>query len=178
VIDEALVRSQGYWNWQMEYGARVKATPRQHPSPCPFCAASANDVDYADWANPSIRRTSKACGYCGIIADLPAWDLRVRFVPETLAASAMKLTGAAEVANDGDRPRRVTLGAVVERAGEVRPESVRKGEVLVAPGETASFAFSLIPVKPMSEIYQMRLYAASEGAFAALSTFVLCPPDG
>jgi hypothetical protein len=178
VINEALVRSQGYWNWQTEYGARAKATPRKQPSPCPFCAASANDIDYVDWANPSVRRTSKACGYCGIVADLPAWDLRVRILPETLVASATELKATAEIANDGDRPRRVTLGLVVERAGEVQSESLRKGEVLVAPGDTSRFAFSLIPVKPMSEIYQLRLYAASEGAFAALSTFVLCLPEG
>src|SRR5262249_17887994 len=173
LVDEALARTQGYWNWQMEYGTRVRATPRQERSSCPFCGAFASDVDYADWANPRIRRTSKTCGYCGIVADLPVWDLRVRIVPETVAFSATAVSGRAEGSNEGDRSRRVTLGVGVERGGAMQPKSIAKTEVVVTPGDTASFVFNLTPVKPMRELYQLRLYAASEGAFGLVTAFVL-----
>jgi hypothetical protein len=172
LIDEALARTRGYWNWQREYDARVNATPRRHRSSCPFCGAFANDVDAVDWASPRIERATKVCAYCGIVADLPAWPLRVRYVPEALASSATELTGRAEVSNDGVRTRRVSIGVAIERGGEVQANSIEKGEIVVGPGDTSSFAFSLVPARPVFEIFQLRLYVASEGAFGALSTFV------
>jgi hypothetical protein len=177
IIDEALSRSQGYWNWQMEYADRVQATPRKQRSSCPYCGGFASEIDCTDWANPRMRRMTKACGFCGVVADLPIWELEIRIVPETLVCSSAELTGSAEVSNNGPRSRTVTLGVAAERAGEMQPESIAKGQVVVDPGQTASFSFSLRPVKPMRELFQTRVYVASEGAFGLVSRNLLYGRD-
>jgi hypothetical protein len=81
----------------------------------------------------------------------------------------MELRGSAEISNDDARTRRVTLGVAAERAGEMRPGSIAKAEVVVGAGKTSSFTFSLTPVRPMCELLQTRVYIASEGAFGLLS---------
>jgi hypothetical protein len=173
IIDEALSRSRDSWNWQIEYGARVQTVPRSQPSSCPSCGAFANDVDCTDWANPRLSRSVKACGYCGIVADLPVWPLRVRIVRESLVFSATELRGNAEVFSNDDRVRRITTGVAVVRGGEMQSGSAAKTELIVGAGEKSTFAFALIPVKPMREIMQTRVYVASEGAFGLVNINLL-----
>ena len=173
IVDEALARTRGYWNWHNEYAARVEARPRRQQSTCPVCGASAHDVDYQDWVDRSVRRTSRVCGFCGIVSDLPVWPLRAQFVAETLVPSETGLTGVVEIGNDGDRPRRVCLGVGVERGGEVLPGSKVRTELVVSSGETCTYSFCLTGAQPMSELLQTRLYLASEGAFGVLTAFVL-----
>lgn len=173
VIDEALARSQKYWNWQREYSGRMRATPRAHPSSCPSCDGFAKDTELVDRVNPRIERVMRVCAYCGIIADLPTWGLRVRLAREVLEFSATALCGRAEVTNDEDRPRHVTLGVAIERAGAMQPGAKAKAELIVGPGERATFEFSLVPERPMSDLMQTRVYIASEGAFGLVNTNLL-----
>ncbi len=173
LIDEALCRSQGSWNWQMEYGARVHTAPRSDPSSCPNCGAFANDVDCTDWANPRVVRTVKACGYCGVVADLPVWGLHVRIVRENLVFSATELRGSAEIHNSDDRARRVTVAVAVVRGGPMQPGSTARTELVVGAGETARFAFALTPLRPMREMMHTRVYVASEGAFGLVGANLL-----
>jgi hypothetical protein len=165
LIDQALLQSQGTWNWQKEYGHRVKVSPRGQPSSCPNCGAAANDADCTDWANPNVRRTIKTCGYCGIVSDLPVWNLTLSIIPESLVCSMTELRCTAGISNGDDCARRIRLGIAVLRAGEMQPNSISKAELTVDAGQTSVVAFTLLPVKPMHEIMQTRIYIASEGAF-------------
>jgi Cys-tRNA synthase (O-phospho-L-seryl-tRNA:Cys-tRNA synthase) len=51
--------------------------------------------------------------------------------------------------------------------------SAAKTELIVGAGEKSTFAFALIPVKPMREIMQTRVYVASEGAFGLVNINLL-----
>jgi hypothetical protein len=173
VIDQALSRSKASWNWQVEYGARVRSVPRPYPSQCPSCGAFANDVDCTDWANPNVARRVKACGYCGIVADLPVFGLRVRIVRDMLVVSATELRGSVEIHNDDDRARIVTAGVAVVRGGQMQPGSTATTELVVGAGETSVFAFALRPEQPLRQVMQTRVYVASEGAFGFVSENLL-----
>jgi len=173
IIDGALSRSQEYWNWQMEYADRVTAKPQKSPLTCPSCEAFANGIGYVDLVNPRIKRELKVCAYCGIVADLPIWDLAVRIVPDALIYSAGRVAGRVEVTNNGQTPDSLVLGAAVERAGMIMPQSVAKGEMRVAPGETSFFEFELIPKKALSDLMQTRVYVASRGEFGLVNINLL-----
>jgi hypothetical protein len=177
IVDEAISRSTTRWNWSGECAPYLHASPRKQWSACPGCGGFANDNDLTGYANRQIRRTSRFCGYCGMLSDLPAWGLRVRMIEEALIISASGLTGCVEVSNDTARPLQVTMGATIRGAGEMAADSVNKARLLVEPGASSLFEFTLKPARPATELMQAFIFIASEAAFGVIGRMLLFGRD-
>ncbi|MFT3770469.1 MAG: hypothetical protein QM820_34000 [Minicystis sp.] len=170
LVEEALTRSRGPWKWGNEYVGRTQTKPATQWSACKACGGFAHESAGADYVNPRIKRLHKACSHCGL-ADLPACDLDLRVLAETVA-SATTVAGRAEISNNGSRPRGVTLGAAIAGGGEMQPGSITKKDLVLEPAATAHFAFVLTPVNPMPKNLQVYIYLASEGAFGMTNQYV------
>jgi hypothetical protein len=96
---------------------------------------------------------------------MPAWPLRVHIVGESLKCSATAVQGVVELSNYGDRLRRMALGMAVARGGEMKPSSISNGTIQVYPDEVSTFAFHLVPFKPLAELLIFRIFAANEGMY-------------
>ena len=173
LIDQALYRSRSSWNWQAEYGHRVHEEPQGRPSICPTCGGFASDVLCTDLVYPLQRRLVRACGFCGVVADLPIWDLDLQILSDTLKVRESELRGTALIRNYGKRTLRVAAGVAIVRGGEMQQVSTAKAELVASPATSVSFPFQLLPQKPMREIMQTRLYVACEGGFGFASVNIL-----
>lgn len=173
LIDAALARSRIYWNLANEYVHRVQAIPRGQSATCDVCGGFATEQLLVDLVETSVRRVERSCGICGIVSDLPEGALRPRVVTSSHRQENGSLIGHAEIVNDGTRPRRVTLGAVLEGAGPTTPDSREKATLTLGPHETAVFPFALTPAANTSGNFALRIFAASEGSLGMAAAFIL-----
>jgi hypothetical protein len=177
VVDEALSRSRTRWTWNGEYEPSVRALPRKDGSVCPNCGGFAADVDLLCYANDRLKRASRICAYCGIVSDVPSWSLGVTLVPETLVVSSGAVSGRIDLSNGAARAALVSVGVTVRGAGEMRPGSADRARLLVEAGATRSFSFALEPAKALTELMQLVVFAASEGALGMVGCILLFRAD-
>jgi hypothetical protein len=173
IVDKALSLSMTRWNWSGESAPYLHATPRKQGATCPGCGGFASDNDLTGYIEPHIRRWSRFCGFCGMLFDLPIWALRVRIIEESLVVAGSQLTGCVEISNDSAQPLQVTIGATIRGAGEMRAESTQKSRLLIEPGATTSFGFTLVPANAPVELMQMFVFIAHAGAFGVLARMLL-----
>jgi len=176
ILTQALSRSQTRWSWTTEYGHRMQASPREAPATCPHCGALAVDIDFEDFIWSTVRRSTRACGYCGIVSDVPNWPLRCRLRHERLRHSSTLVSGSVEVSNDENRPRRLWLGATVRDAGAFKDTSLAATELVLEPHTTFEWSFVLKPVEPIDKLSQTWVFVVSEGGLGLVGTIVLFAP--
>jgi hypothetical protein len=112
-----------------------------------------------------------------MLFDVPAWGLRVRIIEDALVIAGSELTGLVEVSNDTTRTLQVTIGAAIRGAGEMRADSVNKARLLVEPGASSPFALTLRPTKAATELMQIFVFIALEGAFGVIGRMLLFGRD-
>ncbi|MEA2663409.1 MAG: hypothetical protein QOI11_353, partial [Candidatus Eremiobacteraeota bacterium] len=177
VVDEALSRSRTRWTWNGECDPYVRAVPRKAGSVCPNCGGFAADVDLLCYANDRLKRASRICAYCGIVSDFPSWSLGVDLLQETLVVSSGEVTGRIDLSNGAARAALVSVGVTVRGAGEMQPRSADRARLLVDAGATRSFPFRLEPVKAITELMQLVVFVASEGALGMVGCILLFRSD-
>ncbi|MGA9188131.1 MAG: hypothetical protein WB014_06120 [Methanosarcina sp.] len=169
LVDIACERTiSSLWGWEEEYADDVWPDEKVSIYPCPICGKLAYQYIFHYLADEEIGRRQTICVECGLVADLPLWQIEARLMGHPFLKSDI-FCDTLELINRGSEQRFVVAKLRVKNFHDIQPYSEESVLIDLPPHTTVRKNLRLKFLRSISGFYWIRVYLASLGGFGFVS---------
>jgi hypothetical protein len=155
----------GRWNWEEEYADLVHFDSLQTPQECPLCGCRAYQYRSHSFSTEVLKRQQTVCVECGLISDLPLWQIEVRLSRRAPVRTENLFSDSLELRNNGPDDLTCVAALRINSFKDVRDESDHGISIELPSGQTVTVEMPLVIEAPLSGFYRVRVHLASFGQF-------------